>query len=147
MTTRPLTAQDRAIWQPLWKGYLAFYDASLAPGTDDITFMRLTSGTEPMGGFIAEDESGKAIGLVHWVKHRTCWTQKDNCYLQDLFVSGDARGGGHGRALIEAVYAKAAALDCARVYWQTHESNAEAQALYDRIADRSGFIVYRKAIG
>jgi hypothetical protein len=31
----------------------------------------------------------------------------------------------------------------ARVYWHTHESNATAQALYDRVAEKSGFIVYR----
>lgn len=147
MPIRPLVSADRAIWQPLWSGYLDFYKATLAPGVDGLTFARLTSGTEPMGGFIAEDDTGRAIGLVHWVKHRTCWTEKDNCYLQDLFVTPDLRGGGHGRALIEAVYAKAAEMDCARVYWQTQESNAAAQVLYDKLADKSGFIVYRKAIG
>jgi ribosomal protein S18 acetylase RimI-like enzyme len=31
-----------------------------------------------------------------------------------------------------------------RVYWLTHESNAAARALYDKLAERSGFIQYRK---
>ena len=31
-----------------------------------------------------------------------------------------------------------------RVYWQTHETNRTAMALYDRVAERSGFLVYRK---
>jgi hypothetical protein len=32
------------------------------------------------------------------------------------------------------------------VYWQTHETNLVAQDLYNKVAERSGFIVYRKAI-
>jgi GNAT superfamily N-acetyltransferase len=144
---RPLVAADRAIWQPLWKGYLDFYETVLPQATYDLTFARLTGGKEPMGGMLSFDETGQARGLVHWVQHRTCWGEKDNCYLQDLFSDPSVRGKGHGRALIEAVYAKAADLGCSRVYWQTHETNMTAQALYDRIADKSGFIVYRKAIG
>ena len=33
-----------------------------------------------------------------------------------------------------------------RVYWQTHETNLVARALYDRLAERSGFIVYAKSM-
>lgn len=46
-------------------------------------------------------------------------------------------------ALIEAVYAFAEANGIARVYWQTHETNTTAMRLYDKLAERSGFIVYR----
>ena len=53
-----------------------------------------------------------------------------------------ARGIGH--ALIEHVYADARRRGASRVYWLTHESNHTAMQLYDRIADRSGFIHYRK---
>ncbi len=147
MPVRPLVASDKAAWLPLWHGYLAFYEASLPPQVDDTTFARLTGQAEPMGGFLSVDEAGRAIGLVHWITHRTCWSEKRTCYLQDLFVAPDVRGGGHGRALIEAVYEKAAAMDCQRVYWLTQETNTAAQALYDRIAAKSGYIVYRKELG
>ena len=66
------------------------------------------------------------------------------CYLQDLFTAESARGQGVGRALIETVYERARAAGSQRVYWHTHETNRTAQALYDRVAERSGFIVYRK---
>ncbi len=146
MSIRPLTSADRAVWEPLWQGYLTFYKATIAPEVWDAIFARLTGGMEPMGGFLSLDETGRAVGLVHWVQHRTCWTVADNCYLQDLFVAPGIRGGGHGRALIEAVCAKAAERGCARVYWQTHETNEQAQVLYDKVAEKSGFIVYRRAI-
>ncbi len=69
------------------------------------------------------------------------------CYLQDLFTAEKARGQGIGRALIETVYERARAGGTSRVYWQTYETNRTAMALYDRIAERSGFLVYRKSLG
>ncbi|HEV7260019.1 MAG TPA: GNAT family N-acetyltransferase [Bosea sp. (in: a-proteobacteria)] len=146
ITIRPLAAADRTAWEPLWQGYLTFYKASLTPDITDATFARLTGGQEPMGGFVAE-RGGKIIGIVHWVIHRSTWNIRDICYLQDLFTLPEARGTGAGRALIEAVKQMAQAKGCFRVYWQTHESNLQAQALYDKVADKSGFIVYRQPLG
>ena len=37
-------------------------------------------------------------------------------------------------------------MSCSRVHWLTHETNTDAMLLYDRIADRSGFIQYRKIL-
>ena len=145
MIVRPLAAADRAQWQPLWQGYLEFYKSSVAPEVSDLTFARLTGGREPMGGFIATDEAA-AVGIVHWLTHRSCWTIGDYCYLQDLFVAPGRRGGGIGRKLIEAVYDKARALGCSRVYWHTHETNTVAMRLYDGVADRPGFVQYRKIL-
>ncbi|AMJ58953.1 GNAT family N-acetyltransferase [Bosea sp. PAMC 26642] len=146
ITIHPLAPSDRSSWEPLWHGYLTFYEATLPAGTDDVTFARLTGGSEPMGGFVAE-QNGKLVGMVHWVIHRTTWREADICYLQDLFTAPEARGTGAGRRLIEAVRQMAQEKGCFRVYWQTHESNLQAQALYDKVADKSGFIVYRQALG
>ena len=87
---------------------------------------------------------GKLTGIVHYIFHRSCWTPGDYCYLQDLFVNKDARGHGVGRKLIEAVYEKAKAAGASRVHWLTQFENARAQILYDEVADRSGFMQYRK---
>ena len=146
ITIRPLAAGDRTAWEPLWQGYLTFYKASLAPETSDTTFARLTGGAEPMGGFIAERD-GRAVGIVNYVLHRTTWSPKDICYLQDLFTVPESRGTGVGRKLIEAVNQMARAKNCYRVYWQTHESNLQAQELYDKVAQKSGFVVYRQPLG
>jgi ribosomal protein S18 acetylase RimI-like enzyme len=61
-----------------------------------------------------------------------------------LFVADAARGSGIGRALIEHVYSDARRRGASGVYWTTRESNHSAMGPYDRIADRSGFIQYRK---
>lgn len=137
---------DFADWEPLWQGYLAFYRASVADEVTRLTFARLTGGAEPMGGFLARDAAGRAIGMVNWIDHRSCWTVGDYCYLQDLFVAPDVRGSGAGRALIEAVAAAAKGRGCSRVHWLTMHDNETAMQLYDRIATRSGFVQYRMVL-
>ena len=143
---QPLRETEFDDWAPLWQGYLQFYKADVPASTTAVTFQRLTGGSEPMGGFIAREAEGTAVGIVHWIRHRSCWTVGDYCYLQDLFVAPARRGGGIGRRRIEAVYARAAADSCSRVWWLTHETNTDAMHLYDKIAARSGFLQYRKLL-
>ncbi len=139
-----LAPADFEEWLPLWRGYQTFYEVDIPAETTEVTFARLTGGAEPMGAFLARDESGRAIGMVHWILHRSCWTTGDYCYLQDLFVAPDIRGGGVGRALIEAVYDIAQKHGCSRVHWLTQFSNERAMVLYDKIATKSGFLQYVK---
>ena len=143
MIIRDLTLADRTRWEELWAGYIAFYESSVAPEVTETTFRRLLDPAEPMFAFVAE-EDGRVIGFVHCVLHRGTWAIGDFCYLEDLFVDPSVRGSGAGRALIEAVYASADKLGCARVYWLTHESNTTARALYDKVAKNLGFIQYRR---
>ena len=143
---RPLGPDERAAWEPLWKGYLTFYKATLPPEQNDITWARLHDPAEPMH-LIGAYVDGKLQGIVHYLFHRSTWTTGDYCYLQDLFVAEGGRNHGLGRALIEAVYVQARAAGASRVYWLTHETNDVARALYDKLADRSGFIQYRKMLG
>ena len=140
---RPITAADHAAWLPLWQGYQRFYNADIAAEVSALTWQRFLDPAEPMFAALAWQD-GVAVGLVHWIFHRSCWTTGDYCYLQDLYVAETVRGGGVGRALIEQVYAAAQAHGANRVHWLTQEDNAQARQLYDRIASRSGFIQYRQ---
>ena len=143
---RPVGAADHAAWLPLWQGYQRFYNAEIASEVSALTWQRFLDPTEPMFAALAWQD-GVAVGLVHWIFHRSCWTVSDYCYLQDLYVTETVRGGGVGRALIEQVYAAAQAYGANRVHWLTQEDNAQARQLYDRIASRSGFIQYRQLFG
>ena len=142
---RPLRPDERSAWEPLWQGYLTFYGASVPPEATAATWSRFHDPAEPMhvlGAFAGSD----LAGIVHYIFHRSTWTTGDYCYLQDLFTAEPARGKGVGRALIEAVYDRAREAGASRVYWLTHETNETARALYDKVADRSGFIQYRKML-
>jgi GNAT superfamily N-acetyltransferase len=140
---RPLRSGERAAWEPLWQGYLTFYETVVSSATTDVLWQRLHDPDEPMfvlGAF----SGGRLVGMVQYLFHRSCWTIGDYCYLQDLFVVPEARGLGAGRALIKAVEQAARRQGASRVHWLTKEDNHAARALYDKLADRSGFIQYRK---
>jgi len=105
----------------------------------------VTDPAEPMfalGAF----HNNNLVGITHIIYHRSCWTSGDYCYLQDLFTAENARNKGVATTLIEAVYARAKADGASRVHWLTHETNATAQKLYEKVAARSGFIQYRKIL-
>ncbi len=140
---RPASAADHEAWMPLWQAYQRFYMTSIPAETSERTWQRFLDASEPMHAALAWYE-GEAIGLVHWIYHRSCWTTGDSCYLQDLFVAKTVRDSGVGRRLIEHVYAEAQRAGCARVHWLTHETNTTAMRLYERIAERSGFVQYRQ---
>lgn len=149
LVVRDVAQSDFEQWLPLWTGYNAFYGRS-GPTALPIEITRVTWGrffdaAEPVHALVAE-EDGRLLGLTHYLYHRSMIAIGPSCYLSDLFTSEAARGKGVGRALIEGVCVKARAAGAPRVYWLTHETNATARLLYDRIAERSGHIHYSKTL-
>jgi GNAT superfamily N-acetyltransferase len=149
LTIRPATPSDYEQWLPLWQGYNAFYGRSgptaLPEAITLATWSRFHDPNEPMHCIVGEHE-GKLTGIVHYLFHRTTISLTPTCYLQDLFTDEAHRGQGIARKLIQAVYAQATQAGSARVYWLTHETNSTAMQLYEQVADKSGFVVYRKAM-
>ncbi|MCF3628726.1 GNAT family N-acetyltransferase [Thalassospiraceae bacterium LMO-SO8] len=146
VTVRAPTREDFDAWSRLWDGYNAFYERKGPTAVPDeitrLTWDRFFDAYEPMHCLVAEHD-GRLVGLVHYLYHRNTVMRGPACYLQDLFTDSDLRGKGVGRALIEAVYERARAAGAPRVYWQTHETNTTAMKLYDKVATKSGFVVYR----
>ena len=144
---RDVQQRDFPEWKTLWDGYNQFYgrkgETALPELITNMTWSRFFDGYEPIHALVAE-RSGRLLGLVHYLFHRSSTVLTSNCYLQDLFTTEAARGLGVGRALIQEVYCRAQRAGSPRVYWQTHETNAHAMELYDKVAEKSGFLVYRK---
>ena len=149
LVVRPVERGDREGWRPLWDGYNAFYGRSGATALDE----RITERTwdwffAPDSGvraFVAE-RGGRIVGIVHYLFHRSTSRLNDVCYLQDLFTSAGHRGQGVGRALIERVAAAAKDAGSSRLYWTTQDTNAAGRALYDKLAEHRGFIVYSREL-
>jgi GNAT superfamily N-acetyltransferase len=146
---RPVETTDFDRWKLLWDGYNAFYgrkgETALRDEITRTTWARFFDAYEPVHALVAEQE-GRLLGLVHYIFHRSTIALTTNCYLQDLFTLESARGQGVGQALIEEVYRRAQVAGSSRVYWHTHETNATAMKLYDKVAENSGFVVYRKML-
>ena len=146
---RPIQTNDFKQWKPLWDAYNAFYgrkdETALPEAVTKMTWSRFFDSYEPVHALVAE-QSGQLLGLVHFLFHRSTISIQPTCYLQDLFTAQASRGKGVGRALILEVYRRAEAAGCGRVYWLAHETNSTAMKLYDKVADKSGFVVYRKTL-
>lgn len=147
---RFVLAEDFPQWLKLWSGYNEFYgrvgDQALPKEVTEATWARFFDSSEPMRSVVAVTDEGRLLGFANYLFHRNTAAIGLVCYLQDLFTRDGERGRGVGRALIEAVYENAKVQGSNRVYWQTHESNVAAMKLYDKVAQKSGFLVYRKLL-
>jgi GNAT superfamily N-acetyltransferase len=135
-----LQPSERVRWEELWTQYQVFYGVALPAAVTESTWQRLHSGR--VHGLGARDSAGRLIGIVHFLYHEDTWSTTPACYLQDLFVDREVRGSGCGRKLIEAVAAASRKAGATAPYWLTHQGNAVARRLYDRLAQNQGFIHY-----
>ncbi len=141
---RELLASDQKNWTELWSDYLTFYKTSVSTKMFDLAFERLTSGDSgEFQGLIAELDN-QPVGLAHTLTHRHGWYEEKVIYLQDLFVSPQARRNGIGRALVNEIYRRADTAGTPNVYWLTAADNLDARILYDQIAADTGFIKYQR---
>ena len=92
----PLREADRAAWEPLARGYKAFYRTEHPDARYDETWRLLIEGERIHG--LAARLDGQLVGIAHYLFHAQTWSA-DACYLQDLFTAPDARGRGVATAL------------------------------------------------
>lgn len=142
---RPVRADDREQWNPLWQGYLDFYETELSDGQTELTWNRLIDEKFGMFGLVAEVD-GRLVGLAHYSFTHSSWEVNPYLYLEDLFVSAKARGLGIGKRLILQLDEVAKAAGITRVYWETRNDNLVARRLYDSVAELSEFVKYTRAI-
>ncbi len=139
---RDLAPQDEAAWRTLWSDYLAFYDVSLPASVTARTWARLNDPLSPLGGRVAVVD-GRVLGFALHHHHLSTWAEGADGYLEDLFVSSDARGLGLGRMLLDDLVSLARARGWSRLYWMTDEGNTRARTLYDSYTPSDGHVRYR----
>ena len=146
---RGAVPEDFDRWLPLWDGYNEFYGrtgpTALPSDITDTTWRRFFEVDEPMHALVAESQ-GQLVGFAHYLFHRSTTSIAPICYLRDLYTSQATRGRGVATALIDRVCDQARCAGSPNSYWQTHETNHLARKLYDKIAERSGFVVYQKSL-
>ena len=82
---------------------------------------------------LAFEDGGRAVGICQVRYRLSVWTGVDDCWLEDLYVSESARGGGHGRELVEAAFESARARGCKRIELDVNEQNTAALRFYESL--------------
>lgn len=128
---------------PLIAGYQRFYGAQPDDHRNAGFFARFLQPSDDGLLLKATDQSGAVIGFatLYWTFSST--TAEPVVLMNDLFVAGQARGTGAGRALIEAARREARDRGVRKLTWMTAPDNATAQRLYDRTgASKSTWLEY-----
>ena len=80
---------------------------------------------------------GKAIGMAIYFYNYSTWLAKPGLYLEDLYVSLDARGKGAGKLLLKAMAKIALNKGCGRFEWSCLDWNKPSRDFYESIGAKS----------
>ncbi|WP_240138218.1 GNAT family N-acetyltransferase [Streptomyces sp. MUM 178J] len=94
---------------------------------------------------IAEDGSGRIVGFALWFLNFSTWRGVHGIYLEDLYVRPEARGGGHGKALLAELARICVERGYERLEWSVLNWNAPSIAFYEALGARpqDEWTVYR----
>lgn len=141
VVVREVAAADRDAWAALFRGYRDFYELPHDDTVIETVWGWLQDPGYELRGLLAE-RGGVPIGLAHW--RRFCRPSRGATaiFLDDLFVTADARGAGAGTRLLSRLRGIAQEEGLLEVRWITSYTNTDAQRLYDRVALRAPFHTY-----
>lgn len=148
LTVRYAIPEDQEDWVTMWRKFL--HDKPDEPGdrtTEEKNWSRILDPENPLRCLIGIDAHGKKVGFILFVVFPFTWSVLDVCYLQDLFVSPDARRKGYAKALIEALSEVGRKENWFKIFWMTEADNLPAQRLYNMIAQRMDYLRYDLNLG
>lgn len=87
-------------------------------------------GERPAAEAVVAEADGVAVGFALFFHNFSTWTGRRGLYLEDLYVTPEARGGGVGKALLRHLAALAIARGCGRFEWSVLDWNADAIGFY-----------------
>lgn len=143
MTIEPVTAATFDLVLPLIADYQRFYRATPDAARNRAHFARFLDDHTAGIQFLARDDDGRPFGFATLFFPFGSVAAGARCPLNDLYAVPAARGRGVGRALIRHCAGYARSRGFASISWQTEQSNAIAQRLYDSLpATRAAWYTY-----
>ena len=141
MRVRRLVEVDRADWDRLYAGYAEFYGVTQTPGMRDRVWGWINDPGHEVEAFVVEGEGG-LVALAHFRPFARPLSATTGGFLDDLFVTIEARGSGAAEALIRAIAAEGRERGWSVIRWITAKGNLRARRLYDRLARQTPWVTY-----
>jgi GNAT superfamily N-acetyltransferase len=139
----PVAASEYGELLPLIAAYQRFYEVGEIDEERNHRFFRRFIAPSDAGLLLGARGGGRLLGYACLYWHCSSTRARETVLMNDLFVVSDARGGGVGRALIEASLEVARERGAFALEWQTAPDNRTAQRLYDATgAARSTWLAY-----
>jgi ribosomal protein S18 acetylase RimI-like enzyme len=146
VSVKPVAQDDRKQWEVLYHGYAEFYQVPMNEQILDTVWGWIHDDSNPFFGLIAKDEKGKALGLMHCRQMPSPLRGALVGFLDDLFVTPEARGQG----VVEELYASLNRLGKQQgwpfIRWITAENNYRGRAVYDKLSDKTHWLTYQMTI-
>ena len=139
---RPLGDKDFFAWLGLFEGYSEFYESEQTDQKALQVWSWIIDKNNSLDGAVAVNEAGDFVGLAHYRTVPHTLSGSMGLYLDDLFVTPDARGEGVGHALIVFTKAYAVARGLSQIQLITAADNETAQALYNTVGTRTDWVTY-----
>lgn len=144
-TIRPAHAGDVPLILQLVRELAAFErEADKVIATEPLLFEALF-GPHPAAEAVIAELDGSAVGMALFFHNFSTWTGWRGLYLEDLYVTPEARGRGVGKALLKHLAALAVERGCTRFEWSVLDWNEKAIRFYRAMgaAPMDEWTVYR----
>ncbi|WP_374010729.1 N-acetyltransferase family protein [Leifsonia sp. LS-T14] len=144
MTTNVRRVRDNEFftWLDLYAGYGEFYESPMTDEKALLVWSWISDPDNELEAYFAVDEDDTPIGLAHVREFVRPLDGSRGLYLDDLFVTPDARGAGAGSALLESLRESARERGLSVVRWVTAKDNENARRLYERFAQKTKWVTY-----
>lgn len=146
VSVNPVAQDDRKQWEVLYHGYAEFYQVPMNEQILDTVWGWIHDDSNPFFGLIAKDAKGNALGLMHCRQMASPLRGALVGFLDDLFVTPEARGQG----VVEELYAALNRLGKQQgwpfIRWITAENNYRGRAVYDKLSDKTHWLTYQMTI-
>jgi len=146
VTVSSIGATDRADWEVLYHGYAEFYRVPMNDEILDTVWSWIHDEANPFFGLLAKDAQGRALGLMHCRQMPSPLRGAVVGFLDDLFVTPESRGQGVVEALYMALNDLGKTQGWPFIRWITAEDNYRGRAVYDRLAEKTHWVTYQKAV-
>lgn len=141
-----LNESDKNDWQHLYRAYAEFYKMPMEQTTLDTVWSWIQNEHKEFYGIIAKNEQDQALGLMHFRAMPSPLRGSDVGFLDDLFVTPEARG----TDVVEALYAEMNNFGKQQgwpfIRWITADNNYRARNVYDKISEKTAWVTYQLAM-